>query len=316
MSVFTPVSEAELRTFLQTYDLGALLEYKGISAGISNTNFFVTTELGKFVLTIFEKETHEELPFFIDLMAHLSDHGIPCPHPIADAQGTYLQTIKGKPAVMVQKLSGVTLNSANVAQCHAIGAGMGSMHKAADAFEQSRENERGPSWWKQTADAVIPHLSEDEVTLLQDEIRFQLSHRNDQLPRGIIHADLFCDNTLFDDDCLSGIIDFYFACNDVLLYDLAITANDWCSNGDGTLDSERVSALLSGYNEQRPLTDVEHEDWPVMLRSAALRFWLSRLSDLHFPMEGELTHTKDPEEFRRILLDRRERSEELLNYWV
>ena len=316
MSVFTPISRDELQELLDRYDLGDLIDFQGISAGVSNTNFFVTTELGRYVLTIFEKESHDELPFFIDLMAHLADHGIPCPHPIADDDGRYLQTLKGKPAVLVQRLSGSTPENPNAAQCHAIGTGMGSMHKASRGFEVHRANERGPSWWNRTAEKVMPRLNPEEAELLRDEIAFQKQHRLDTLPRGVIHADLFVDNTLFDGNRLAGIIDFYFACDDVLLFDLAIMANDWCTNEDGTLDSERLEAMLEAYHEQRPLTEAEQMAWPVMLRGAALRFWLSRLEDLHFPRDGELTYTKDPEEFRRILLDRRARTDDLHDQWI
>lgn len=316
MSVFTPISRDELQVMLNDYDLGALIDFQGISAGVSNTNFFVTTELGQYVLTIFEKESHDELPFFIDLMAHLADHGIPCPHPIADDRGQYLQTLKTKPAVLVQRLSGSTPENPNAAQCHAIGTGMGSMHRASHGFESERLNERGPAWWNRTARQVLPKLSPEEAALLQDELEFQKQHRLDALPRGVIHADLFVDNTLFDGNRLAGIIDFYFACNDVLLFDLAITANDWCTNEDGDLDAERLEAMLEAYHEQRPLTEEEHQAWPVMLRAAALRFWVSRLEDLHFPRAGELTYTKDPEEFRRILIKRRSLDAELLESWV
>jgi homoserine kinase type II len=316
MSVFTPIEQDELVSFLEGYDLGDLVEYKGISAGVSNTNFFVTTELGRYVLTLFEKESHDELPFFIDLMAHLADHGIPCAHPIADEQGTYLQTLKEKPAVIVQRLQGSYPASPNVQQCHAIGAGLGNMHKAARHFSQHRDNERGPAWWRRMARVVMPHLDAEDAALLEDEVRFQLQHRHDDLPRGIIHADLFRDNTLFEGDRLSGIIDFYYACNDVMLYDVAITANDWCTDAEGVLDMPRLQAMLGAYHESRPLLDLEQDAWPVMLRAAALRFWLSRLEDLHFPREGEMIHTKNPDVFKRILLDRREKAQDLHDHWV
>jgi homoserine kinase type II len=316
MSVFTPIEWDELVSFLGGYDLGELVEYQGISAGVSNTNFFVSTELGRYVLTLFEKESHDELPFFIDLMAHLADHGIPCAHPIADEQGVYLQTLKDKPAVLVQRLQGAFPESPNLQQCHAIGAGLGSMHKASSHFTQRRANGRGPAWWRRTAKEVMPHLDADDAALLEDEVSFQLQHRHDDLPRGIIHADLFRDNTLFEDNRLSGIIDLYYACYDVMLYDVAITANDWCTDDNGVLDMPRLEAMLSAYNENRPLHPAEQDAWPVMLRAAALRFWLSRLEDMHFPREGEMIHIKDPDEFKRILIDRRDKAEELHDHWV
>ena len=308
MSVFTPISRDELTAFLARYDLGELVDYQGISAGVENTNYFVTTELGRWVLTIFEKHGADELPFFIDLMAFLAEHGIPCPHPIADEEGRYLQTLKDKPAVLVQRLSGANPMQPNPRQCHAIGASLGSMHKASRHFPQRRPNERGPHWWRQAGARVLPHLDADDAALLRDELAFQAAHRAPELPRGIIHADLFRDNATFEGDRLTGIIDFYYACHDVLLYDVAVTVNDWCSAPDGRLDAERLSALLSAYRQQRPPTEAEYEAWPVLLRGAALRFWLSRLCDQIFPREGELTHTKDPDEFKRILLLRREQA--------
>lgn len=162
----------------------------------------------------------------------------------------------------------------------------------------------------------MPHLSSEDAALLEDEIQFQQQHRHDDLPRGIIHADLFRDNTLFEHDRLSGIIDFYYACNDVMLYDVAITANDWCTDAEGVLDMALLEPMLKAYHEHRPLVAAEQDAWPVMLRAAALRFWLSRLEDLHFPREGEMIHTKDPDVFRRILLDRREKAQELHDHWV
>lgn len=314
MSVYTPVERDELEAFLLNYELGDLIDYQGISAGIENTNYFVTTSEKRLVLTLFENHTAEELGYFLDLMAFLAEHAVPSAHPIADRDGHFLRTLNGKPAALVMRLHGASVEQPGVAHCRALGHALGQLHLSGQQFTENRGNDRGPHWWHTTREVIADRLSENERTLLDEELAFQRTHRFDSLPRGVIHADLFRDNALFEGEILTGIIDFYYACNDVLLYDVAVTVNDWCSNNDGSLDEDKLLALLSAYREVRPFTEQEHAAWPVMLRAAALRFWLSRLQDLHFPREGELTHTKDPEVFRTILLQRKrqaERSQEL-----
>ncbi len=305
MSVYTVVEQDELEAFLRNYPLGDLIDYQGISAGIENTNYFVTTSEKKLVLTLFEQHTTEELGYFLDLMAFLAEHDIPSAHPIADNDGHYLRVLNGKPAALVMRLTGGDVKQPNVAQCAALGKNLGKLHVAGQSFEGERGNDRGPHWWHTTRDAVFEKLSAEEQALLDEELTFQRQHRFDSLPRGVIHADLFRDNALFEGDTLTGIIDFYYACNDVLLYDVAVTLNDWCSTDDGGLDMEKSQAMLDAYKQVRPFSAEEIEAWPVMLRAGALRFWLSRLYDLHFPREGELTHTKDPKVFRNILLARK-----------
>jgi homoserine kinase type II len=301
MSVYTLIEQDELEAFLQNYTIGDLVEYQGISAGIENTNYFVTTSKGRYVLTIFEQLRADELPYFLDLMAFLAEHEVPSAHPVADYDGHYLRQLKGKPAALVDRLDGAGVEHPNVAQCQALGSALGRLHAVGHHFGGQRENVRGPHWWHETANKLHAHLSDSERCLLDNELAFQASHRHDELPTGVIHADLFRDNALFVGDRLTGIIDFYYACNDVLIYDLAVTVNDWCSNENGSLDNERLAALLNSYCSQRPLNEAEKTAWPVMLRAAALRFWLSRLQDKHVPNEGELTHIKDPDVFRRIL---------------
>jgi len=304
MSVYTTVERDELEEFLSHYNLGELLDYEGISAGIENTNYFVTTSQGQYVLTLFEALTADELPYFLDLMAHLAEHDVPSAHPIADEQGKYLRQLNGKPAALVMRLKGHNIETTNANQCAELGKALGHLHVVGQSFNGHRQNLRGPHWWQVTAREVVPKLSQDEASLLQAELAFQRQHRHDALPQGVIHADLFRDNALFVDDHLTGIIDFYYACNDVLLYDVAVTVNDWCTLPDGHLDPHRLHALLEAYQTERQFSHAEQQAWPVMLRAGALRFWLSRLKDLHFPREGEITHTKDPGVFQRILEQR------------
>ncbi|MDH5784236.1 MAG: homoserine kinase [Chromatiales bacterium] len=315
MSVYTLVERDELETFLQNYSLGELVEYEGISAGIENTNYFVTTSEQQMVLTLFENHTAEELGYFLDLMAFLAEHDVPSAHPLADNQGNYLRELNGKPAALVMRLSGGVIDEPSVAQCAAIGKALAHLHVEGQQFAGRRDNDRGPRWWRTTRDAVYEWMSGDEQALLEEELSFQTSHRFDTLPRGVIHADLFRDNALFAGDILTGLIDFYYACNDVLLYDVAVTVNDWCSNEEGSMDETRASALLGSYYGVRPISEAEEQAWPVMLRAAALRFWLSRLQDMHFPREGELTHIKDPKVFERILCQRKAAGSDLNRLW-
>ncbi|MBY0268765.1 MAG: homoserine kinase [Burkholderiales bacterium] len=301
MSVFTTVSPDELRRWLQDYAVGELQDLRGIAAGIENTNYFVTTGAGRYVLTLFEKLTARELPFYLNLMAHLAERGVPSAHPVANRAGSYLGTLKGKPAALVARLDGSDVAAPTAAQCAAVGAVLARLHLAGGSYPATMDNPRGPKWWSGVLPEILPFLPPPEAALLQDEVRFQSQYRFSDLPRGAIHADLFRDNVLFAGDRVAGVIDFYFACTDVLLYDIAITVNDWCINADGRLDAARTGALLDAYAAVRPYTAVERGAWPVMLRAAALRFWVSRLYDFHLPRAGELTHAKDPGHFRRIL---------------
>jgi len=310
MSVFTSVSISQLQTWLQDYDIGELMELKGISSGITNTNYFVTTQShdnhNKFVLTLFEHNSLEELPYFIDLMSHLASHGIPCPKPIADKAGACLHTLNGKPAVLISCLSGHDVEVPNVLQCAAVGAVLAKMHIAGQSFElefpqYDSHNQRGADWRVKTAARVLPHLVTEDQQLLNAALLFQAEFDTTKLPMGVIHADLFRDNVLFDGNEIGGLIDFYYACHDVLAYDLAIAVNDWCVCVDGSLDVSRLEAMLNAYQAVRPFTSAEYVAWPALLRIAALRFWLSRLHDQIYPQAGELTHAKDPKHFQRIL---------------
>jgi len=302
MSVYTVVEHAQLEDFLRHYDVGRLISFQGIGAGIENTNYFVTTSTGEFVLTLFERLNYEEVLYFLELMAYLADRGVPSAHPLADQQEHYLQILNNKPAALVERLAGQDLSKPTSSHCYALGNALGYLHSISPSFPYRRPNGRGPHWWKITAEQVLPFLTQEESSLLQEELHFQMQHRHLDLPRGVIHGDLFRDNVLFSEENLRGIIDFYYACDDVLLYDVAVAVNDWCRLTESSqLDESLMHSFLEGYSQQRKLTRLEYQVWPVMLRAAALRFWLSRLQDLHFPRLGEMTHIKNPDDFKDIL---------------
>jgi homoserine kinase type II len=304
LSVYTPVSESELAAWLGNYSVGRLVACEPIKAGIENTNYFVTTTQGRYVLTLFERLPAEELPFYVNLMAHLARHGIPCPAPIASLSDQYLQRLNGKPAILVTRLPGKSVDTPGSAECAELGALLARMHLAGRSYAAYLDNPRGPRWWRFAAREVASFLDPAKQTLLEAELAFQSEHRFPDLPRGPVHADLFRDNALFEKGRISGVVDFYFAGVDTFLYDVAVCANDWCLRdpaGDLALDQSRTRALLSAYHAARPLAAEERAAWPVMLRAAALRFWLSRLYDFFLPRPGMMVHAHDPEHFRRVL---------------
>jgi homoserine kinase type II len=301
MAVFTSVSEADITHWLSHYSLGTLQELQGIPAGIENTNYFVTTGNGRFVLTLFEKLTPGELPFYLNLMSHLARHGIPCPAPVADRKNQFLGELNGKPACIVSRLSGRSVTQPSTTQCASVGAMLGQMHIAGQSFAEPMENPRGAAWRASAAQQVARFLPAESAQLLAGEVALHASRDSGDLPRGVIHADLFRDNVLMEGDRVGGLIDFYFACTDVLLYDVAITLNDWCMQDDGRLDTARAGGFLRAYHAVRPFTAAEATAWPMTLRLAALRFWISRLYDLHLPRDGEMVNAHDPAVFERIL---------------
>ena len=308
MSVYTKISSDQLSAWLRHYSIGGLLELQGIAAGIENTNYFVTTTQGRYVLTLFERLSFEALPFYLNLMAHLARHGIPCPAPIADRDNALLGTINGKPATLVTRLPGTPVPDPGERHCSQVGATLAAMHLAGISYDGRLENPRGVRWRRETAPEVEPFLDAERRALLASELAFKSRQRFDNLPRGPVHGDLFRDNVLFEGEAgsqrIGGIIDFYFAVIDSLLFDVAVTVNDWCDDA-GHMDPRRAAALLGAYQDTRALDAAERAAWPAMLRAAALRFWLSRLYDFYLPRPGELTHAHDPEHFRRVLELRR-----------
>ncbi len=300
MSVFTSVSQAQLSNWLANFSVGELKSFQGISAGITNSNYFVTTSQGRFVLTLFEQHSLAELPAFLKLMAHLANSGLPCPKPVVASDGHMVLVLNQKPACLVSCLPGADIDVATVEQCYEIGQFMARMHNSAQQFNEPLPDTRDAHWFDTTAAKVSPKLSASELDLLQ-QVFAQLAQADfSQLPQSIIHADLFRDNVLMQGQHIGGVIDFYYACRGDCLYDIAIAVNDWCHQ-DGIILEDKVLALLKGYHQIRALTEAEHQAWPLMLQKAALRFWLSRLYDAHFPNSGELTHAKDPNYFRKIL---------------
>lgn len=297
MSVYTNVGRDELAAWLLPLALGELIDHAGIAAGMQNSNYFVTTARGRFVLTLFESIDPSALDFYLALQDQLARRGIPCPQPLVDSDGRRWRLLAGKPAALLSCLPGAALETPSAAQCGAVGDMLARLHLAAGGLPQVLPNPCGADWRQTTGEALLPLVSADERALLADELRFQSAQDYSSLPRGIIHADLFRDNVLWDAaGRLSGVLDFYFAGEDALLFDLAVVANDWCT------DQASLAALLAGYESQRVLTEPEIEAWPAMRRAAALRFWLLRLEVRHQPRAGEVVTIKNPDHFRTMLM--------------
>jgi len=309
MAVFTPVNIDDIAQWAKQYDIGEVRALKGISSGIENSNFFLSTERGEYVLTIFEKLSFEQLPFYLKLMRHLAERGVLAPLPIANRAGELLGTLHGKPASIVTRLEGACQMAPHPAHCAAVGAMLARMHLAGADFGLRQPNLRGLEWWKETTPIVLPYLPDAGQRLLRGEMQFQESFAAGDvyrlLPRGPIHADLFRNNVMFDGKRLTGFFDFYFAGVDTWLFDVAVTVNDWCIDDvSGALDPARVRSLLAAYHAVRPFSADEDQAWRPMLRAGALRFWLSRLYDFHLPRDAQMLTPHDPGHFERILRER------------
>lgn len=310
MAVFTEVTEHDAQALLQRVPLGRLTALRGIEGGIENTNYFLTTDQGEWVLTLFERLSAQQLPFYLYLMKHLARQGIPVPDPQANQyDGGILHHVCGKPAAVVQKLKGRSQLSPHVVHCQAVGAMLARMHLAGRDYALEQPNLRGLPWWNDTAAVVLPYLDEAQRALLHSELDYQnhvaRTPEYAQLPRGPIHADLFRDNVMFEGEHLSGFFDFYFAGVDHWLFDVAVCLNDWCIDlPTGAHDGVRADAMLRAYQSVRPFTPVECALMPALVRAAALRFWLSRLWDVHVPREAALLTPHDPTHFERVLRQR------------
>jgi len=313
MAVFTEVSQDEAIALLRALNLGELRELRGIQSGIENTNYFVTAQdiLGQreFVLTLFERLTSEQLPFYLHLMKHLAQHGIPVPDPAPDRNGDILHTVCGKPAALVNKLEGRHELAPGAEHCAQVGAMLARMHLAGRDYNRKQPNLRGLAWWNETVPVVLPFVSPEQAVLLRGELAYQnhvaASGAYAALPRGPIHADLFRDNVMFEDGRLTGFFDFYFAGVDTWLFDLAVCLNDWAIDlATGAHDAQRARAFVEAYGAVRPLSAAERQLLPAMLRAGALRFWISRLWDFHLPREASLLKPHDPTHFERVLRER------------
>lgn len=306
MAVFTSVSLQDLTQWMPQFPLGKATAIRGIASGIENSNFFIDTEKGEYVLTIFENLNFEQLPFYLKLMRHLADRGVLVPAPIANQNGELCVALQGKPAAIVSKLSGTSQLAPQAVHCAEVGAMLARMHLAAQDFSIRQPNLRGLTWWQETAPKVLEFLSDDNRRLMHEEVAFQTAFAATDtyqaLQSGPVHADLFRNNVMFDGEKLTGFFDFYFAGCDTWLFDVAVTINDWCIDLEtGVLDMPRVDAMLAAYHEVRPFTQAEQIAWQPMLRAAAFRFWLSRVFDFYKPRDAEMLTPHDPTHFERIL---------------
>lgn len=305
MAVYTDITDDELAKLLADFDLGAPLSFKGIAEGVENSNFLLETEGGRFILTVYEKRVRaEDLPFFLGLMRWLSEHGFASGLPMADRGGEMLKTVRGKPCAIVSFLPGLSVRRPTVAHCREAGKGLAALHNAADGFPMRRENGLGQGAWapmferlKDDAERLKPGLAEVIARDVAD-----LADRWPQgLPEGVIHADYFPDNVFFKEGVFAGAIDFYFACNDIRAYDIAVALNAWCFEADGSFNITAARALVAGYEAVRPLSEAERAALPVLAHGAALRFFLTRLHDWHATPAGALVKPKDPLEYERKL---------------
>ena len=316
MAVYTPITPDDVTPLLAALQLGPLQACEPIGSGIENTNYFVDSERGSFVLTLFERLTHAQLPFYLELMRHLAEKGVAVPAPHANAAGQILHTVAGKPAALVDKLAGASQLKPQAVHCAAIGRALAQLHVAGADFPLQQPNLRGLQWIAQTVPVVQPYLNPEQTQLIQSELSAQqtlaASSAYASLPRGAVHADLFRDNALFVGEQLSGIFDFYFAGTDTYAFDMAVCLNDWCIDlSTGQDDAQRVAAFVQAYEAVRPLTAAERELLPAMRRLGALRFWTSRLWDFYLPREAEVLQAHDPKHFERVLLALREAQEVL-----
>jgi homoserine kinase type II len=305
VAVYTEVTDEELSAFIATYDIGAVLSFKGIAEGVENTNYFLHTSAGSYILTLYEKRVREaDLPFFLGLMEHLARRGLTCPQPIRNRRGEALGRLAGRPAAIINFLEGLSIRRPTARHCHAVGQALAQLHLAGRDYPMQRPNALSVSGWpslfesaEDEADRVAPGLAERT----RQELQCLGAAWPTGLPSGIIHADLFTDNVFFIGDTVSGLIDFYFACTDAFAYDLAICLNAWCFEPDLSFNVTKGRALIAGYQKVRRLEGAEVAALPVLCRGSALRFMLTRLVDWLNVPPGALVKPKDPLEYDRKL---------------
>jgi len=311
MAVYTEVTFEEAAALVDSIGLGALQALAPCKGGIENTNYFADTAAGRFVLTVFERLRADELPFYLQLMKHHADHALPVPRPHADASGSLVLELAGKPAAVVDRLPGEHHLAPDADDCASVGRVLARLHASARDFAPAQPNLRGLAWWSETVPVVVPHLSGEQAALMQDELAYQrhlaASSAYANLPRAAIHGDLFRDNAMFVERSLAGVFDFYFAGLDTLLFDIAVALNDWCIDlASGRLDEDRATAFVAAYESERPLETAEVRLMPALMRAAAFRFWLSRAWDQHLPRDAVVLTAHDPDHFERVLVQRRE----------
>jgi len=304
MAVYTSINSSDLNDWIEKFNFKDIVNFKGISSGVTNSNYLIQTAHSNYILTIFEHNNIEELPFYIDLMTYLAKENFLCPRPIENKNGQALGLLKEKPALMVSFLDGKEKVIRSPKSCYLVGQYLAKLHLTANNFPQLNKNTRGLDWVSDMYLNLKKYLSLEDQGILELEINYHKEMDKVELPEGIIHGDLFKDNVLFLNDKVSGFIDFYYACNEKFIYDIAIAINDWCIDQDGQINKSMFLEFIKGYRSERKLTDNEQEYLNVALRLAALRFWLSRLEDFYNAKEGEITSIKDPKHFKDILLDR------------
>ena len=309
MAVFTEVSFDEASALMHALDLGDLQTFTGCAGGIENTNYFASTTHGAYVLTLFERLTFAQLPFYLHLMKHLAQRGIPVPDPAADQKGEILHRLKDKPAAVVNRLRGSSALAPTAEHCASVGDMLARLHLAGRDYPRQQPNLRGLSWWNDTVPVVLPHITAPQRSLILGELAYQnhvaASAAYGALPKGPIHADLFRDNVMFEGAQLTGFFDFYFAGCDSFLFDIGVCLNDWCIDlPTGRHDAARAGAFLAAYQSVRQLTAQERTLLPAALRAGALRFWISRLWDFHLPRDAAMLQAHDPSHFERVLRER------------
>lgn len=301
MSVYTLLTKDKIEKVITAYPLGKLLSYRGIVGGLTNTNYWIQTEKGIFILTLFENLSYEELPYYVALMDFLSHAGFPAPSPVLQKNGQAISRIENKPALLVNYLVGEEIDSSDEDICYEVGKTLAHLHTVGQNFPLKKENERYRFWWQQTSKRLLPVLPKEQELLLRSEIQFLQQTMRENLPRGLIHSDLFRDNVLISQGKVTGFIDFYYASDGIFIYDLAIALNDWALDDSFLPEGAKEKAFLQGYETIRPLNMHEKNYLPIARRAAAIRFWVSRLQDLHFPLSGEKVLRKDPRPFEKLL---------------
>ena len=300
MSVYTSVDDAQLAQFLLRYDIGEAVSLQPIAAGITNSNYWLECTSGAYVLTLYEHHSDDELVYMLGLQRHLAQHGVACSQPVQDRREEFFSTLNQRPAAIIERLPGTVVSAPSARECALIGGELARFHLAGADFDKQRANPRGLDWIVAVRDMLVDHLDDIDRLAIEASLRTVCSQDLGALPMGAIHADLFHDNALFNEAGLGGILDFDYACHDSFVFDIAVLLNDWCVDQDYRLDAQRVEAVLEAYRQVRELQPIEVDALPVMLRLAALRFWMSRLYDKAYPLAGELTFIKSPDAFRQM----------------